>query len=86
MTVEVEDDGEGLADSANLFVPFFTTKALGSGIGLVLGRQIAEAHEGELTLENRVGASGCIARVTLPMDATGGEDPPALLPLRSQEP
>ena len=42
----VKDEGLGLANTANLFVPFFTTKASGSGIGLVLSRQIAEAHGG----------------------------------------
>src|SRR5205823_4060021 len=51
--VEVRDEGPGLAGTANLFVPFFTTKPAGSGIGLVLCRQIAEAHGGMLTLENR---------------------------------
>jgi nitrogen fixation/metabolism regulation signal transduction histidine kinase len=67
-TVEIwiEDDGPGLAATANLFVPFFTTKPGGSGIGLVLSRQIAEAHGGELALENRAGATGCIARLRLP--------------------
>jgi len=63
----VEDDGPGLSGTANLFVPFFTTKPGGSGIGLVLSRQIAEAHNGELTLENRDGASGCVARLRLPV-------------------
>ena len=62
----VEDDGPGLASSANLFVPFFTTKPKGSGIGLVLSRQIAEGHHGRLTLENRVAGTGCIARLRLP--------------------
>jgi signal transduction histidine kinase len=62
----VEDEGLGLASTANLFVPFFTTKPGGSGIGLVLSRQIAEAHGGALTLENRRGASGCHARLRLP--------------------
>jgi len=57
----VTDDGPGLAGTANLFVPFFTTKPGGSGIGLVLSRQIAEGHAGALTLENRSGAPflGC---------------------------
>jgi len=64
--IAVEDDGPGLANTANLFVPFFTTKSEGSGIGLVLCRQIAENHRGSLTLTNREGASGCIALLKLP--------------------
>jgi two-component system nitrogen regulation sensor histidine kinase NtrY len=64
--VLVEDEGPGLAQTANLFVPFFTTKPGGSGIGLVLGRQIAEAHGGSLVLENRQDRTGCIARLCLP--------------------
>ena len=63
----VEDDGPGIANTQNLFVPFFTTKPNGSGIGLVLCRQIAENHGGTLTLENREGAPGCIARLRLPL-------------------
>lgn len=60
----VLDDGPGLAETANLFVPFFTTKPNGSGIGLVLSRQIAEAHGGMLSLANREdGRRGCAARV-----------------------
>jgi nitrogen fixation/metabolism regulation signal transduction histidine kinase len=65
--VRVEDEGPGLSNTANLFVPFFTTKPGGSGIGLVLSRQIAEAHGGALTLENRRGGSGCQARLRLPL-------------------
>jgi two-component system, NtrC family, nitrogen regulation sensor histidine kinase NtrY len=64
--LEVRDGGPGLADSANLFVPFFTTKPHGSGIGLILARQIAEAHQGAFTLRNRDGTRGCVARFTLP--------------------
>jgi signal transduction histidine kinase len=65
----VEDDGPGLSNTSNLFVPFFTTKPGGSGIGLVLSRQIAEAHGGTLTLENRRGAHGCRATLRLPAQA-----------------
>ena len=67
LDVIVEDDGPGLPETANLFVPFFTTKPTGSGIGLVLSRQIAEAHGGRLTLANRSDATGCQARLQLPL-------------------
>jgi two-component system nitrogen regulation sensor histidine kinase NtrY len=63
----IEDDGPGIANPQNLFVPFFTTKPAGSGIGLVFCRQIAENHGGALTLENRDGASGGLARLRLPI-------------------
>ena len=62
----IDDEGAGLPNASNLFVPFFTTKPGGSGIGLVLSRQIAEAHGGSLTLENRVGPQGCRAHLRLP--------------------
>ncbi|HWN95460.1 MAG TPA: ATP-binding protein [Methylomirabilota bacterium] len=65
--VFVEDEGAGISNTTNLFVPFFTTKPKGSGIGLVLSRQITEAHGGTMTLQNRQGASGCEARVRLPL-------------------
>ncbi|HLG13543.1 MAG TPA: ATP-binding protein [Blastocatellia bacterium] len=65
--VWVEDEGPGLSNTSNLFVPFFTTKPGGSGIGLVLSRQIAEAHGGSLTLENRQDGRGCRARIRLPI-------------------
>ena len=65
----VQDDGPGLPDSANLFVPFFTTKPGGTGIGLVLSRQIAEAHSGTLVLANRADSHGCEARLTLPLQS-----------------
>ncbi len=71
--IVVEDDGPGLAQTTNLFVPFVTTKPSGSGIGLVLSRQIAEAHGGTLVLRNRIGARGCEAVVSLPLAA--GRDP-----------
>ena len=67
LEVWVEDNGPGLPDTENLFVPFFTTKPDGSGIGLALSRQIAEMHDGSLTVENRPGASGCRACLRLPL-------------------
>ena len=68
----VKDEGLGLSGSANLFVPFFTTKPSGSGIGLVLSRQIAEAHGGQLTLQNRTDNTGCVARLELPLNSGTG--------------
>ena len=65
MEVLVEDEGPCLPNTTNLFVPFFTTKPGGSGIGLVLCRQIAEAHGGSLTVENRAPRPGCKARLRL---------------------
>ena len=63
----IDDEGPGLAGTTNLFVPFFTTKPGGSGIGLALSRQIADAHGGALTLENRAVGPGCQARLKLPL-------------------
>jgi nitrogen fixation/metabolism regulation signal transduction histidine kinase len=71
LDVEVFDEGPGIAGTANLFVPFFTTKPAGSGIGLVLCRQIAEAHGGVLTLENRTDRQGCVARLRVPVAFRG---------------
>jgi signal transduction histidine kinase len=68
--VWVEDEGPGLSNMDNLFVPFFTTKPEGSGIGLALSRQIAEAHRGRLTIENRPDGVGCLACVRLPIQPT----------------
>jgi PAS domain S-box-containing protein len=68
--VLVEDEGPGLADTGNLFVPFYTTKPGGSGIGLVLSRQIVEAHGGTLVLEARGPHPGARARLILPLDPT----------------
>jgi len=70
LEVWVRDGGPGFADTDNLFVPFFTTKPNGSGIGLVLSRQIAEAHGGTLMLANRSDRRGCEARLSLPILAT----------------
>lgn len=68
LVVWVEDEGPGIANPANLFVPFFTTKPRGAGVGLVLSRQIAEAHGGALTLENRPAGRGARAQLMLPLN------------------
>lgn len=62
----VEDNGIGLLNPSNVFVPFYTTKPGGSGIGLVLSQQIAEAHGGSIELANRGDVRGCRVKVTLP--------------------
>lgn len=67
LEVWIDDEGPGLQNTGNLFVPFFTTKAGGSGIGLVLSRQIAEGHGGSFDLENRAGQRGVRATLRLPM-------------------
>jgi signal transduction histidine kinase len=67
LEVGIRDEGPGLSNTSNLFVPFFTTKPGGSGIGLVLSRQIAEAHGGTLTLQNAAEGRGCEARLILPV-------------------
>jgi nitrogen fixation/metabolism regulation signal transduction histidine kinase len=70
--VWVQDEGPGLSDTKNIFVPFFSTRPGGSGIGLVLSRQIAEAHGGSLELMNRHDRSGCIATLILPIENGDG--------------
>ncbi|HVR11169.1 MAG TPA: ATP-binding protein [Thermoanaerobaculia bacterium] len=72
LEVKVEDEGPGIASRENLFVPFYTTKPNGTGIGLALSRQIAEAHGGALTLDNRTPPPGCAARLRLPLKAAAG--------------
>jgi nitrogen fixation/metabolism regulation signal transduction histidine kinase len=67
LDLRVIDEGPGLPATSNLFTPFFTTKPTGTGIGLVLSRQIAEAHGGTLTLEDRGDARGCVARLRIPL-------------------
>ena len=70
MVLTIEDNGPGLLNPSNTFVPFYTTKPSGSGIGLVLSRQIAEAHGGSLELTNRPEERGCRVRVILPRAAS----------------
>lgn len=65
LQIQIRDEGPGLSNTNNLFVPFFTTKPGGSGVGLVLSRHIAEAHGGGLSLQNRGDRRGCIATLTL---------------------
>lgn len=72
--VWVEDEGPGLDDTSNLFVPFYTTKAGGSGIGLALSRQIVESHGGTLVLQNRDDGLGARARIAIPMDSGTNEE------------
>jgi two-component system nitrogen regulation sensor histidine kinase NtrY len=66
--ITVDDNGLGLLNPSNAFVPFYTTKPSGSGIGLALSRQIVEAHGGSIELSNLNGRRGCRVRVSLPCD------------------
>jgi nitrogen fixation/metabolism regulation signal transduction histidine kinase len=70
LTVTIEDRGLGIANSENLFVPFYTTKPTGSGVGLALAQQIARAHGGEIQLVNREDGEGARATVRLPLIET----------------
>ncbi len=65
--VSISDQGSGISDQANLFVPFYTTKPQGAGIGLALARRIVAAHNGDLQLQNRDDQSGAVATLTLPL-------------------
>lgn len=67
LVISIADTGPGLMNPSNAFVPFYTTKPEGSGIGLVLSRQIAEAHGGSLELDNRPDQRGCVVTLTLPL-------------------
>lgn len=73
----VLDSGPGISNSSNLFVPFYTTKEHGTGLGLLLVKQIAEAHGGSITLRNRDGGSGACAELVLPLDSVTMLTPPA---------
>lgn len=65
--IQIADNGPGLANPDNLFVPLYTTKKSGSGVGLALARQIVEAHGGAITLSNRADGPGCLAEVRIPI-------------------
>jgi nitrogen fixation/metabolism regulation signal transduction histidine kinase len=67
VAIVIEDNGPGLANPENLFVPLYTTKKAGSGVGLALARQIIEAHGGDLSLRNKPNHTGCIAEVRIPI-------------------
>jgi two-component system nitrogen regulation sensor histidine kinase NtrY len=68
VVIAVRDNGPGLTNAGNLFVPFYTTKPSGTGIGLVLAQQIAQAHRGSVQLANRAdGERGCRAELRLPL-------------------
>jgi nitrogen fixation/metabolism regulation signal transduction histidine kinase len=67
LVVTIEDRGMGIANTDNLFVPFYTTKPTGSGVGLALAQQIARAHGGEIRLLNREDGEGARATIRLPL-------------------
>jgi nitrogen fixation/metabolism regulation signal transduction histidine kinase len=75
VSIFIEDNGPGLMNPSNLFVPFYTTKRSGTGVGLVLARQIAEAHGGSLELRNRPDAKGCQAEVRIPIARSERDTP-----------
>jgi nitrogen fixation/metabolism regulation signal transduction histidine kinase len=70
VVILIEDNGIGLTNPSNIFVPFYTTKPGGSGIGLALARQICEAHGGVLQVANRLDGPGCGAEIRLPVSAS----------------
>ena len=84
MELWVDDEGPGLSNTGNLFVPFFTTKPGGSGIGLVLSRQIAEAHGGSLMLENRDDRAGLPRQPAHPAARRGAVARRSLMPDRAE--
>jgi nitrogen fixation/metabolism regulation signal transduction histidine kinase len=65
--IRIVDNGLGLLNPVNLFVPFYTTKPAGTGIGLALAQQILFMHKGAVSLTNRADTRGCVAEVRLPV-------------------
>lgn len=84
--IRIVDEGHGISNPANLFVPFYSTRAQGNGIGLVLSRQIAEAHEGSLILRNRSEGRGCVAELTLPIPLFARDEAAERVPAASRAP
>lgn len=72
VVLTIDDNGPGLSNPANVFTPFYTTKPNGSGVGLVVSRQIAEAHGGRIEISNRHGTRGCSVKVVLPRSHSNG--------------
>ncbi|MFL9921879.1 ATP-binding protein [Paraburkholderia fungorum] len=72
VTIEISDNGEGIAELDTLFQPFVTSKAKGMGIGLAVSRSIVEAHDGTLTARNNID-QGATFSLTLPIFALAGE-------------
>ena len=75
----IDDNGPGLSNPANVFTPFYTTKPTGSGVGLVVSRQIAEAHGGRIEISNRHGTRGCSVKVVLPRSPSNGQSNASVL-------
>lgn len=68
LKLSIKDSGHGIQNSENLFTPFYSTKTQGSGIGLLMSRQIIEAHDGYISIGNRKDIQGCIVEILLPIN------------------
>jgi two-component system nitrogen regulation sensor histidine kinase NtrY len=67
--IKVIDDGHGFANTENLFVPLFTTKQQGQGIGLTFCRNIIEQHGGSIEIKNNLAPQkGMTVSITLPFE------------------